>query len=569
MVEPLGSEVREHSFHRFLPGVILAMGMALGLTVVTWFVCDDAFIGFRYAKHMAQGHGLRFNLGSAPPVEGFSHLLWVLIAAGVEGLGARSPDVMPWLSVLSAAGVMWAIDGHLMRRNVPDELRVWAAFATGLNAVFVVWGTSGLATMPHVLLCVLLFRAVQEHWSWRATAVVLLALCLIRTEGPFWALLILLGSGWTVVPPRRVAAGVMWVLAIGGMLTLWRWSAFGSVMANTVTAKVDLSAASLERGLAYVALWALTMGAPLLLGGVAILKRVAGKGLWIWVLGGLLFSVVSGGDYMPFFRFLLVVWPPFVLLGVNATLDMPTGRRRALFAFTVGLGLLPLVEVHVVPARLLNALHQVVGSKTAAFTSQRQLLDKERQKLPRRTARARAVAAVTTPGDRLLAKGVGVLGYETELVILDRYGLVSREVAMHDAAPSLRAPGHDRLVSRSFFWEMEPDWWLAEPLFERGAGEVLQLLPHQWALFEAVGPTILVAELALPPQDGDRWTPRQLLMVRPLQKGEDANQLRAAFKRDVRAAGYKVPRLEPLDPRRRARAAERLGSDYDPSESTD
>ena len=32
------------------------------------FVCDDAFISFRYARHLAGGLGLRYNLGVEPPV---------------------------------------------------------------------------------------------------------------------------------------------------------------------------------------------------------------------------------------------------------------------------------------------------------------------------------------------------------------------------------------------------------------------------------------------------------------------------------------------------------------------
>src|SRR4051812_24123669 len=38
---------------------------------------EDAMISMRYARHLADGHGLVWNVGE-PPIEGFTNLLWVL-----------------------------------------------------------------------------------------------------------------------------------------------------------------------------------------------------------------------------------------------------------------------------------------------------------------------------------------------------------------------------------------------------------------------------------------------------------------------------------------------------------
>ena len=43
-------------------------------------VYDDAYMSFRYAQHLAQGVGLRWNAGEAP-VEGYTNLLLVLLVA--------------------------------------------------------------------------------------------------------------------------------------------------------------------------------------------------------------------------------------------------------------------------------------------------------------------------------------------------------------------------------------------------------------------------------------------------------------------------------------------------------
>lgn len=43
------------------------------LAHVTWFLTDDAFISFRYARNLLEGHGLVFNPGEY--VEGYSNFL--------------------------------------------------------------------------------------------------------------------------------------------------------------------------------------------------------------------------------------------------------------------------------------------------------------------------------------------------------------------------------------------------------------------------------------------------------------------------------------------------------------
>ena len=57
---------------------VLALALAVALVpfaLLAWrfdFVCDDAYITFRYARNFAEGLGLVYNVGVAPPVEGSS-----------------------------------------------------------------------------------------------------------------------------------------------------------------------------------------------------------------------------------------------------------------------------------------------------------------------------------------------------------------------------------------------------------------------------------------------------------------------------------------------------------------
>ena len=65
-------------------GIVTALFLALIASFS--FICDDAFISFRYARNWAEGHGLRYNIEESPPVEGFSNFAWVTLAAVVERL---------------------------------------------------------------------------------------------------------------------------------------------------------------------------------------------------------------------------------------------------------------------------------------------------------------------------------------------------------------------------------------------------------------------------------------------------------------------------------------------------
>jgi len=67
---------------------------------------DDAMVSMRYARNLAQGHGLVWNLGQ-PPVEGFTNPGWVLVMALVH-LFPFSPALISLIVMLLAAAILLA-----------------------------------------------------------------------------------------------------------------------------------------------------------------------------------------------------------------------------------------------------------------------------------------------------------------------------------------------------------------------------------------------------------------------------------------------------------------------------
>lgn len=527
----------------------------LALVTATAFVCDDAMISFRYARRLAAGHGPRFNLLNEVPVEGFSNPLWVFLSAIPEALGARAPDVMPWVSALAGVLVLRWVWDVLRRLGVGVGVCMWSVVALGAFPPFAVWGTGGLETMVFTLSIVLLLEASLRGEHQGRLAMVAAAVVLLRTEGWLWVgvvgvlgALVRQGEGRCRAPLRGLVVGGV-VAAVGW--ELFRLGYYGDWVANTVRVKAGLSVRSVARGVVYLLLaGALFPGLWVALSGMRQ-RRVRPYALMAALLLG--WAALVGGDYLPYFRFLVPATPLVAVVGGAALGRLAERRLHLGFAallVVVVVDLLPIGRAQLVPGPVLFALQRVVGTKVASFQSPQAKLAKEQNRYERRRLRAEAMREVTAPGDSVVALGVGALGYWTELEILDRYGLVTKGVTESARAWAKAAPGHDLRVQRGHFIDADPDWLYAIALHNRHRHEVVELLPRQWALFEDIGGHTLVAELHVV-ADPRRLGPRQLLLVRSSRPGEDADALREVFKDQLRAADYRPPRLLPLNDRRR------------------
>ena len=92
-----------------------AMTVAATLTVLlSRLTLDDAYITFRYARHLAEGYGLGAWNHTGEHVEGYSSLLWTLLLAGAARLGV---DVRLASKVLGAAAALVVIAVLFRRRD--------------------------------------------------------------------------------------------------------------------------------------------------------------------------------------------------------------------------------------------------------------------------------------------------------------------------------------------------------------------------------------------------------------------------------------------------------------------
>ncbi|MCZ6598354.1 MAG: hypothetical protein O7B99_11995, partial [Planctomycetota bacterium] len=328
------------------------------------FVCDDAYIVFRYARNLAAGLGLRYNLGVEPPVEGYTQLGWVLWISLFERLGW---DPVFWsraTSITCGAGLLLAIASVARRRFGPGLLPVMAAtlFFAVLPWVSV-WTTGGLETMAFTLATFGVFERLlgdpERSHPRQAVACGLLA-CLLRADGVWWVLAVLAAAfdetrrgrsrasshATPLASPYAILGCAALVLSGFALLEAFRIGYHGDWLPNTARVKVGFSALALQRGAYYVLGSWLTVPAVLVLPLHALwldLRRTVplARPCLVVVASTWIYAVLVGGDFMAMGR-LLVPSAPFLALLAAGVAGRLTANARPLRAALAGAALLVL-----------------------------------------------------------------------------------------------------------------------------------------------------------------------------------------------------------------------------------
>lgn len=454
-----------------------------------WFVTEDAFISFRYSRYWAHGHGLRYNLDGLRPVEGYTNFLWVAVCAIVERLGGAAPDWAPRISfVIASVLLFWVLRTLRVAIGVSALGSVVATAALALFPPYFVWSTSGLETAAFMAVVFVTLERMAlrpEAPALAGGAVAGVALTLVRAEGIAWAFLI---GGITVVIRRaRHETWIRPVLVYGAstagafaLMTIFRWVHFGALVPNTAYAKVGIGPATLLRGFQYLAVYLLTF--PTLLLAMAAVPvhvrqgpRALALSLLVVVFAFYAYAVVIGGDFMTMGRVVLPTLPIVAIwagVGFDSVASRTqSGRRYALLGAVtaIAVGILPAWDRHVVPEVLRAPFHFRHNRDT--YHSEYWVWKLQRDNHYGMRDLGLALRAYAKPGDSFVTGVIGNVGYYSDVIIYDQYGLVTAEVGRLPLKEShLRSPGHDKYVPKSFFLKRRPTYWDAA-LFDVSGGE--------------------------------------------------------------------------------------------------
>lgn len=427
-------------------GRILALALLLAFAVWTAQILvygkapmDDAFISLRYARNLAEGHGLVFNPGER--VEGYTNFLWTLLLALPFELGIDPIDFTYGLGIFSGALLVFA--AWKLARALAPERPLAAGLAALLAAAtpyLIAESIMGLETALFAALAALglAFYLQRPERPW-GSALALAAAALTRPEG-------LLVVGWVglhdLVRTSRAREGwkgfaARWavVAAVVGGHLVFRVAYYGDVVPNTFHAKVGVGWSAISRGLEYArdfALCSVPLIALGLLGALPARGREA-RLRWAsaWVLGLALaygsYAVYVGGDFRTTYRFFAL---PALLLAVLAgdgaarcgELVRRAPRASALALAAVG------ALVLLLPMRL-----------TLAFVRQRAEL------YPLHLAIGAWLREHFPPDALVATVNVGAVPYESRLPALDLVGLCDRHIAsVEEPDMGLGIAGHEK-----------------------------------------------------------------------------------------------------------------------------
>jgi len=434
------------------------------------FVCDDAFISFRYSHHLAEGNGLVYNTARELPVEGYSNFLWVVWLSLFERAGA---DITVAARLSSAIAGLLLLIGTMRLAERRLELSTVSLAATGLFLAslpaFGLWATGGLATMPAALAIFGVLWAL--HGDDAGPRVVPAVLCaatatLLRADGVGYLGLILAATVVTqsadaALRQRMRAAALITTASIATVFiahAVWRHGYYGEWVPNTAKIKAGLTGARLERGFLYVISLLITLPAIVVGAGIGLRRWREGPTALLFtsatlVAGSLGYSIYVGGDFMPFGRFLVPALPAVSLLFAWGLSRLAPKPAWALTSLCVIASVAEAYNSGPAPRDLRERYDFRYRVKQGRpFQTEVERWEDMRQNAAAWDLWGRAIAEHVDREESIILGGIGVIGYHApELTIYDTYGLVTPIVSDHAEPRETATPGHDVEVSRSLF----------------------------------------------------------------------------------------------------------------------
>ena len=396
------------------------MGIVLVLLWVegSYGLCtqDDAYISFRYADNLVNGHGLVFNPGER--VEGITNLLWTVLFVPVLAAGLDPAPVSASMGMISSVLLLvatWRLSGG----SWLAVLLVAAVPGVSLE------GAQGLETVAFAAL-VTAALGRSQHWAW-------------------WA-----GVAAWVRPEGVLVSGVLWLLRRGrrdllilagfiGGITAFRLAYYGDIVPNTFHAKVG--GVPVWRGLTYLGEFGTTAGPLLVLGlvGAALALR-----RWredpqvqtaVLAVVYVAYVVGVGGDFKGTSRFLIPIAPALAVLAVSV---VKTSRTQT--ALLGGLAVLLAIP---------------------GFMSMSEHAERFRDIRAERIAVGQLLNAGLPPDAVIAIHSAGIVPFYAQRTTVDMWGINDAHIARASVPMGEGTAGHER-HDYAYVLSREPDVILPE-----------------------------------------------------------------------------------------------------------
>ena len=468
-----------------LVGVIVSLSI-LHIQTVQFF-CDDAYITFRYAQNLADGHGPVYNPGER--VEGYTNFLWMILIAAALKTGASAEGASLALGIFFLA-ITQLFAVTIARRLLPRPggwCLLPGIFLATLGP-FILWSVCGLETIfftAAVCAAFLQYHRAGTSRSALFSAGLLYALAaLIRPEGALFGAV----AGLHLLGERAVRAGAPPSALLqraaslaAGFATLflpfliWRYSYYGDWLPNTFYVKAA-EGSRFALGGRYLLSFATEYPGLVLLSIIGIpvgILRAAGRAsrsivVHITLILAVLLASIAwmGGDYMALYRFHAPLLPFAALLAAITVYHTYGFLRKA----WKGPALFPIVLLIAVTGSLGGAFY--APSIASARGEKRSGAVAPLRTMKRNTslwvAAGKALAEQVWPDAVIATSAAGALPYFSGLATIDQSGLSDRHTARVEWDPWIAdKPGHGKIARKSYILERSPDIIVGHPRIAR------------------------------------------------------------------------------------------------------
>ena len=321
---------------------------------------EDAWISFNYARNLADGNGLVINAGDEHQ-EGYSNLVLVLLMALFKYLfnfdiliTSKIIGIVSFISIilfvpLYANRYQYSFNSHEGKKDQKNIFYTMLFFAAvmsiSLSQFMARWSSNGLETIMYSLsVVVLVYFTFKSFESNKAAPLVLCAVLSflslnIRPEGlvnfpvvlvAYWISGLVSGDLKKDLLKNTLISGVVFVTLLV-MLYAWKILYFGDILANpshvklalsqwfTVAKKISYITSYFQAKGIYFSIAVLAVFPLMILGMIRSLKNDKKLFKHLMVLSlfigsQITFVFISGGDYMPFHRFIITHYPLLIFL---------------------------------------------------------------------------------------------------------------------------------------------------------------------------------------------------------------------------------------------------------------
>jgi hypothetical protein len=215
--------------------LLLAVAFSRAIAWYSFYLYDDAFITFRFAANLAEGHGLVYNIGTR--VQGITTPIWGLLLATAQFIGLSIEQSARGLAIFCELAVAWLLVKQLHR----ERSTLAAVLAGVLFALDLYLAKTSVGGMESSLFLLMTVAAAVCYLRDRMLiATVLAALSVfVRPEGVLFAACLLVFACierrcflW-----RPVLVGIL-IIALGAIL---QFEYYGQWIPQSVRAKMTLA----------------------------------------------------------------------------------------------------------------------------------------------------------------------------------------------------------------------------------------------------------------------------------------------------------------------------------------